>query len=205
MSLALASPCDVDQIATAVEHFRLDFVELPKLLSPGPGQPGHQDRLYLWAEFFMKATQPNVSEGLMSDPIIKKTFDKLKEISAMDEAQQIARARELGMLRVSMELDEARDEGLQKGRDEGLQKGRDEGLQKGRDEGLQKGRDEGLQKGRDEGLQKGREEGRDEGAQKAQAAMIRKFMDAGMSLDQIATILKMTKKELEFLLAVNKD
>jgi len=189
MSLALASPCDVDQIATAVEHFRLDFVELPKLLSPGPGQPGHQDRLYLWAEFFMKATQPNVSEGLMSDPIIKKTFDKLKEISAMDEAQQIARARELGMLRVSMELDEARDEGLQKGRDEGLQKGRDEGLQKGRDEGLQKGR----------------EEGRDEGAQKAQAAMIRKFMDAGMSLDQIATILKMAKKELEFLLAVNKD
>ena len=181
MSLALASPCDVDQIATAVEHFRLDFVELPKLLSPGPGQPGHQDRLYLWAEFFMKATQPNVSEGLMSDPIIKKTFDKLKEISAMDEAQQIARARELGMLRVSMELDEARDEGLQKGRDEGLQKGRDEGLQKGR------------------------EEGRDEGAQKAQAAMIRKFMDAGMSLDQIATILKMAKKELEFLLAVNKD
>jgi flagellar biosynthesis/type III secretory pathway protein FliH len=116
----------------------------------------------------------------MSDPIIKKTFDKLKEISAMDEAQQIARARELGMLRVSMELDEARDEGLQKGREEG--------------------RDEGLQKGRDEGLQKGREEG----AQKAQAAMIRKFMDAGMSLDQIATILKMAKKELEFLLAVDK-
>jgi flagellar biosynthesis/type III secretory pathway protein FliH len=109
----------------------------------------------------------------MSDPIIKKTFDKLKEISAMDEAQQIARARELGMLRVSMELDEARDEGLQKGREEG--------------------RDEGLQKGRDEG------------AQKAQAAMIRKLMDAGMSLDQIGTILKMAKKELEFLLAVNKD
>ena len=162
----------------AVEHFRLDFVELPKLLSPGPGQSGyqghqgHHDRLHLWAEFFMKATQPDASEGLMSDPIIKKTFDKLKEISAMDEAQQIARARELGMLRVSMELDEARDEGLQKGREEG----------------------------RDEGLQKGREEG----AQKAQAAMIRKFMDAGMSLDQIATILKMAKKELEFLLAVDK-
>ncbi|MCX6106121.1 MAG: hypothetical protein NTY08_09850, partial [Proteobacteria bacterium] len=152
-------------------------------------------------------------EGLMSDPIIKKTFDKLKEISAMDEAQQIARARELGMLRVSMELDEARDEGLQKGReegrDEGLQKGRDEGLQKGRDEGLQKGReegrDEGLQKGREEGRDEGLQKGRNEGAQKAQAAMIRKLMDAGMSLDQIATILKMAKKELEFLLAVNKD
>ena len=154
----------------AVEHFRLDFVELPKLLSPGPGQSGqrgHQaqpDRLHLWAEFFMKATQPDSCEGLMSDPIIKKTFDKLKEISAMDEAQQIARARELGMLRVSMELDEARDEGLQKGR----------------------------------------EEGREEGAQKAQAAMIRKLTDAGMSLDQIAAILKMDKKELEFLLAVDK-
>ena len=100
----------------------------------------------------------------MSDPIIKKTFDKLKEISAMDEAQQIARARELGMLRVSMELDEARDEGLQKG------------------------------------LQKGREEG----AQKAQAKIIRNLKDAGMSLDQIATLLKMAEKELEYLLAVDK-
>jgi len=29
-------------------------------------------------------------------------------------------------------------------------------------------------------------------------------MDSGMSLDQIATILKMAKKELEFLLAVDK-
>jgi len=109
----------------------------------------------------------------MSDPIIKKTFDKLKEISAMDEAQQIARARELGMLRVSMELDEARDEGLQKGREQG----------------------------RDEGLQRGREEG----AQRAKAAMIRKLQDAGMSLEQIANVLKMAKKELEFLLAVVKD
>ena len=147
----------------AVEHFRLDFVELPKLLSTYPGQPGHQghqghqahqDRLHLWAEFFMKATQPEASEGLMSDPIIKKTFDKLKEISAMDEAQQIARARELGMLRISMELDEARDAG------------------------------------------------REEGAQKAQAAMIRRFMDGGMSLDQIGAVIKMTKEELQSLLSV---
>ena len=124
----------------------------------------------------MKATQPNAIEGLMSDPIIKKTFDKLKEISAMDEAQQIARARELGMLRVSMELDEARDEGLQKGREEGREEGRDEGLQRGREEG----------------------------AQRAQAAMIRKLQDAGMSLEQIATLLKMAEKELEYLLAVDK-
>jgi len=105
----------------------------------------------------------------MSDPIIKKTFDKLKEISAMDEAQQIARARELGMLRVSMELDEARDEGLQKGRDEGLQKGLELGQRR------------------------------------AQAAMIRKFMDGGMSLDQIATILKMGRDELESLLSVGRN
>ena len=166
--------CSSD-LVPAVEHFRLDFVELPKLLSTYPGQPGHlghqaqPDRLHLWAEFFMKATQPNASEGLMSDPIIKKTFDKLKEISAMDEAQQIARARELGMLRVSMELDEARDEGLQKGRDEGLQKGLELGQRR------------------------------------AQAAMIRKFMDGGMSLDQIATILKMGRDELESLLSVGRN
>ena len=49
----------------AVVHFRLDFVELPKLLSPGPGQSGQRGdqaqtgRLHIWAEFFMKATQPD--------------------------------------------------------------------------------------------------------------------------------------------------
>jgi predicted transposase YdaD len=117
----------------------------------------------------------------MSDPIIKKTFDKLKEISAMDEAQQIARARELGMLRVSMELDEARDEGLQRGREEGRQEGREEG--------------------RVLGLQ----QGRDEGARKAQAVLVRKLMDGGMSLDQIAAVIKMTKEELEVLLASDRD
>ena len=43
----------------AVEHFRLDFVELPKLVLVYPGQQGHQghqahqDRLHLWAEFFI--------------------------------------------------------------------------------------------------------------------------------------------------------
>ena len=64
------------------------------------------------------------------------------------------------MLRVSMELDEARDEGLQRGREEG--------------------------------------------AQKAQAAMIRRFMDGGMSLDQISAVIKMTKEELQSLLSVDK-
>ena len=83
-----------------------------------------------------------------------------------------------------MELDEARDEGLQKGLQTGLQKGREEGREEGRHEGLQKGREEGTQK--------------------AQAKIIRNLKDAGMSLDQIATILKMAKEELEFLLAVDK-
>jgi hypothetical protein len=83
------------------------------------------------------------------------------EMQALDEAQQIARARELGMLRVSMELDEARDEGLQKGLELGQRR--------------------------------------------AQAAMIRKFMDGGMSLDQIATILKMGRDELESLLSVGRN
>ena len=36
--------------------------------------------------------------------------------------------------------------------------------------------------------------GREEGTQKPQAVMVRRLMDSGMSLDQIATILKMAKK-----------
>ena len=110
-----------------VSHFRLDFVELTKLVSENQAQPTRLSRLHLWAAFFMKATQPEAIEALMSDPIIKKTFDKLKEISDMDEAQQIARARELGMLRVTMEIDEARDDGIEIGREEGREEGRVEG------------------------------------------------------------------------------
>ena len=149
----------------ATDHFRLDFVELPKLASTSPGQPSQNGRLRLWSQFFMNATQPDAIEALMSDPIIKKTFDKLKDISAMDEAQQIARARELGILRISMELDEARDEGLQKGLDEGEKRGEKRG------------------------------------EKKAQAVIVRKLMDSGMSLDQIATVLKMAKEQLESLLS----
>ena len=168
-----------------VEHFRLDFVELSKLALASVEQPTHRTRLHLWAEFFMNATQAEAIEALMSDPIIKKTFDKLKEISAMDEAQQIARMRELGMVRYILERDEAREEGLEAG------------MQKGLEAGMQKGLEAGMQKGLEAGMQKGLAEG----ARQAQVAMIRKLIDGGMPLDQIAVALQTTKDELERLLA----
>ena len=72
-------------------------------------------------------------------------------------------------------LDEAREEGVEKGvelgvekgrkegREQGRAEGREEGRAEGRAEGREQGREEGLEQGREEGLEQGREEGRAEG------------------------------------------
>ena len=80
-------------------------------------------------------------------------------------------------------LDTAKEQGREEGMEEGLAKGREEGLAKGREEGLAKGREEGLAKGRAEGI-----------------ALVAKMMyDKGMDVDAIASMIGMSKDEVERL------
>ncbi len=72
-----------------------------------------------------------------------------------------------------------------------LDTAKEEGREEGLEEGLAKGREEGLAKGREEGLAKGRAEG---------IALVAKAMYAkGMDIDTIASMVGMTKDEVERL------
>ena len=50
-----------------------------------------------------------------------------------------------------------------------------------------------IEEGMEKGLEKGREEGREEGIAEA----VRKMMAAGMSVEQVCTIMGMTAEEIE--------
>ena len=68
-------------------------------------------------------------------------------------------------------------------------------LDTAKEEGREEGLEEGLAKGREEGLAKGREEGRAEGI-----ALVAKMMyDKGMDIDAIASMIGMSKGEVERL------
>ena len=162
-------------MVAALDHFRLDFVELSKLVS-GRGRAGSGTnvasavsvRLKMWAHFFMNAKNPKMIESIMTDPLIKKTFDKLKQLSADEEAKQLARARELGLLRVSLELRQAREEGQKQGQEEG------------------------------------RKQGQEEGREEAQSEMIRQLLSSGMSEKDIAKALNISLEEIERLLTIGR-
>ena len=68
-------------------------------------------------------------------------------------------------------------------------------LDTAKEQGREEGMEEGLAKGREEGLAKGREEGRAEGI-----ALVAKMMyDKGMDVDAIASMIGMSKGEVERL------
>ena len=72
-----------------------------------------------------------------------------------------------------------------------LDTAKEQGREEGMEEGLAKGREEGLAKGREEGLAKGRAEG---------IALVAKMMyDKGMDVDAIASMIGMSKGEVERL------
>ena len=65
---------------------------------------------------------------------------------------------------------------------------------------LQKGDARGHARGLQEGLQKGLQKGRAEGLQKGKIETIKMFLASGMTLEQVAAVLKMDAKELEELI-----
>ena len=72
-----------------------------------------------------------------------------------------------------------------------LDTAKEQGREEGMEEGLAKGREEGLAKGREEGLAKGRAEG---------IALVAKMMyDKGMDVDAIASMIGLSKDEVERL------
>jgi predicted transposase/invertase (TIGR01784 family) len=54
-----------------------------------------------------------------------------------------------------------------------------------------------IEEGMEKGMEKGREEGREEGRSEGIAEAVRKMMAAGMSVEQVCTIMGMTAEEVE--------
>ena len=69
-------------------------------------------------------------------------------------------------------------------------------LSTGWQQGLEKGREEGMEKGMEKGMKKGREEGKEEEREK----LILSMAAAGLDLDVIATISKLSKGEVKAIL-----
>mgnify|MGYP000454919885 CR=1 FL=1 len=79
---------------------------------------------------------------------------------------------------------------------ENIDKGREQGLEEGREQELEEGRKEGREEGREEGKKKGREEGRRE----EKSALIRKKLEKGKTISEIADDLEDTEENIVHLI-----
>jgi predicted transposase/invertase (TIGR01784 family) len=70
------------------------------------------------------------------------------------------------------------------------------GMLEGREEGRVEGFVEGHEKGREEGFVEGHEKGREEGIKETKIATARKILSMGISPDDVATTLGLTKEEI---------
>ncbi|SDY40895.1 hypothetical protein SAMN05421644_1619 [Allochromatium warmingii] len=120
----------------------MNLIELRKADRLGMGAGPLSD----WVTFF-EHWQEDQRMATINHAPIQQALNRVRQLSADEEAQRLAFVRERAMRDEVSYLSEARQEGHQEGLQEGLQKGIEEGLQKGIEEGLQKGIKEGLQKG----------------------------------------------------------
>ncbi|BAU56978.2 transcriptional regulator [Halorhodospira halochloris] len=70
---------------------------------------------------------------------VKRAMSRIRELSADEEARRLAFVRERALRDEVSQLNEARQEGLEKGEQIGLVKGEQIGLEKGEQIGLEKG------------------------------------------------------------------
>ena len=85
-------------------------------------------------------------------------------------------------------------------REEGRKLGREEGRMQGREEGRTQGREEGRKQGREEGRKQGEEEGRKQGTLQKTCALIRKKLEKGKTISEIADDLEDTEENIAHLI-----
>ncbi|MAL94213.1 MAG: hypothetical protein CME40_03935 [Haliea sp.] len=80
-----------------------------------------------WVRFFEHWQEESVMSDITHEPV-KKAMGSIRQLSASEEAQRLAEAREWGRINWNLSIGSARREGLEEGRE----KGREEGLMQGR-------------------------------------------------------------------------
>ena len=112
------------------EQLGLQFLEIPKAFRLWTGRQLPQDdvKLGAWLGFLADPANPDLEEASMSIPELKDAKHTLEEISADDEARELARIREKSRLHYESTLAEAKEEGLAQGLEVGRAEGKAEGL-----------------------------------------------------------------------------
>ena len=104
-------------------ELQLTVIELKKAdrLEQAPAPAGD------WVRFFEHWQEESVMSDVTHEPV-KKAMGSIRQLSADEEAQRLAEAREWGRINWNLSIGSARREGLEEGREEG----REEGLVQGR-------------------------------------------------------------------------
>jgi hypothetical protein len=103
------------------EQLELHLVELPKLEEPLAGND--EPDLVAWGKFLAAATDQDLDELAMSDPVLRQAQAALEKLSADPAARIRAEQRQLALDSYRIDIGEAKAQG----RAEGLAEGRAEG------------------------------------------------------------------------------
>src|SRR5690606_5171932 len=122
--------------------------------------PHSRSILERWACFLARKGIDTLAQ---EDPIMAVAKDNPEKLSADPQVARAARERADALHFYRMDLQIAREEGIEQGREAGIEQGREEGIEQGREEGIEQGREEGIEQGREEGIEQGMIRGREEG------------------------------------------
>ena len=79
-----------------------------------------------WVRFFQHWQEESVMSDVTYEPV-KKAMGSIRQLSADEEAQRLAEAREWGRINWNLSIGSARREGLEEGLEQGREEGREEG------------------------------------------------------------------------------
>ena len=96
-------------------------------------------------------------------------------------------------------MESSKQQGVLQGMQQGIQQGMQQGRLQGRQEGIQQGRLQGRQEGIQQGRLQGRQEGIQQGSREMQLQIARDMLNANMSMQQVATLTKLTLPEVQQL------
>ncbi|MEQ9394233.1 Rpn family recombination-promoting nuclease/putative transposase [Haliea sp.] len=108
---------------TLGSELQLTVVELKKADRLGQLQGPASD----WIRFFEHWREENVMGDVTHEPV-KKAMGSIRQLSADEEAQRLAEAREWGRINWNLSIGAARREGVKQGLEQGLEQGRMEAL-----------------------------------------------------------------------------
>ena len=135
------------------DHLTLHVIQLSKLFSSNPSNhPADNDRIRLWARFFMATEDAEFDQLAAEDPIMAVAVKTLDELSFDPEFYRQARTRREEKILYQMDLAAIRSEGMLQGERKGMLQGERKGMLQGERKGMLQGERKGMLQGKREML-----------------------------------------------------